>query len=68
LFLSSRITFRTIVENAGLEGSVVVAKASEGQGILVTMLNYEYVDMLSGIIRSKESNSCSIEKQLRLLE
>jgi hypothetical protein len=50
-----------------LEGSVVVAKASEGQGNFGYNAKLEYVDMLSDY-RSKESNSCSIEKQLRLLE
>jgi chaperonin GroEL (HSP60 family) len=32
-------SFRTIVENAGLEGSVVAAKVAEGKGDLDTMQN-----------------------------
>ncbi|MBP8157852.1 MAG: chaperonin GroEL [Flavobacterium sp.] len=54
---------RTIVENAGLEGSVVVAKVSEGKG------NYgynaktdEYVDMLkAGIIDPKKVTRVALE-------
>ncbi|WLD24149.1 chaperonin GroEL [Flavobacterium dauae] len=54
---------RTIVENAGLEGSVIVAKVSEGSG------NYgynaktdEYVDMLSaGIIDPKKVTRVALE-------
>ncbi|WP_277633236.1 chaperonin GroEL [Avrilella dinanensis] len=54
---------RTIVENAGLEGSVIVAKVAEGTG------NYgynaktdEYVDMLSaGIIDPKKVTRVAIE-------
>ena len=54
---------RTIVENAGLEGSVIVAKVTEGSG------NYgynaktdEYVDMLSaGIIDPKKVTRVALE-------
>jgi chaperonin GroEL len=54
---------RTIVENAGLEGSVVVAKVTEGKG------NYgynaktdEYVDMLkAGIIDPKKVTRVALE-------
>ncbi len=54
---------RTIVENAGLEGSVIVAKVSEGAG------NYgynaktdEYVDMLAaGIIDPKKVTRVALE-------
>jgi chaperonin GroEL len=54
---------RTIVENAGLEGSVVVAKVAEGKG------NYgynaktdEYVDMLeAGIIDPKKVTRVALE-------
>jgi chaperonin GroEL len=54
---------RTIVENAGLEGSVIVAKVSEGKG------NYgynaktdEYVDMLkAGIIDPKKVTRVALE-------
>ncbi|SEH78969.1 chaperonin GroEL [Paenimyroides aquimaris] len=54
---------RTIVENAGLEGSVIVAKVAEGTG------NYgynaktdEYVDMLSaGIIDPKKVTRVALE-------
>jgi chaperonin GroEL len=57
----SRISFRTIVENAGLEGSVVVAKVAEGKGDFgYNAKTDEYVDAKSGIIDPK-SNSCSFE-------
>jgi chaperonin GroEL len=53
---------RTIVENAGLEGSVVVAKLLKVQVILDK--TDEYVDMLAaGIIDPKKSYSCSIRKR-----
>lgn len=54
---------RTIVENAGMEGSVIVAKVMEGTG------NYgfnaktdEYVDMLeAGIIDPKKVTRVALE-------
>jgi chaperonin GroEL len=53
---------RTIVENAGLEGSVVVAKVAEGKGDFgYNAKTDEYVDMLKAIIDPK-SNTCCIRK------
>ncbi len=54
---------RTIVENAGLEGSVVVAKVAEGQGDYgYNAKTDEYVDMLSaGIIDPKKVTRVALE-------
>jgi chaperonin GroEL len=54
---------RTIVENAGLEGSVVVAKVSEGTGNFgYNAKTDEYVDMLSaGIIDPKKVTRVALE-------
>ncbi|MEM0541277.1 chaperonin GroEL [Flavobacterium sp. j3] len=54
---------RTIVENAGLEGSVVVAKVSEGQGNFgYNAKTDEYVDMLkAGIIDPKKVTRVALE-------
>ena len=54
---------RTIVENAGLEGSVVVAKVSEGTGDFgYNAKTDEYVDMLkAGIIDPKKVTSVALE-------
>jgi chaperonin GroEL len=54
---------RTIVENAGLEGSVVVAKVAEGQGDFgYNAKTDEYVDMLSaGIIDPKKVTRVALE-------
>jgi chaperonin GroEL len=42
---------RTIVENAGLEGSVVVAKVAEGKGDFgYNAKTDEYVDMLKAVL------------------
>ena len=63
VFRAVESPLRTIVENAGLEGSVVVAKVAEGKG------NYgynaktdEYVDMLkAGIIDPKKVTRVALE-------
>ena len=54
---------RTIVENAGLEGSVVVAKVSEGQANFgYNAKTDEYVDMLkAGIIDPKKVTRVALE-------
>ncbi len=54
---------RTIVENAGLEGSVVVAKVAEGSGDFgYNAKTDEYVDMLSaGIIDPKKVTRVALE-------
>ena len=54
---------RTIVENAGLEGSVVVAKVSEGEGNFgYNAKTDEYVDMLlAGIIDPKKVTRVALE-------
>jgi chaperonin GroEL len=54
---------RTIVENAGLEGSVVVAKVSEGTGDFgYNAKTDEYVDMLkAGIIDPKKVTRVALE-------
>ncbi|NDI97703.1 chaperonin GroEL [Flavobacterium sp. LaA7.5] len=54
---------RTIVENAGLEGSVVVAKVAEGTGNFgYNAKTDEYVDMLSaGIIDPKKVTRVALE-------
>jgi chaperonin GroEL len=55
---------RTIVENAGLEGSVVVAKVSEGKGDFgYNAKTDEYVDMLkAGIIDPKKVTRVALRK------
>ncbi|KGO94237.1 chaperonin GroEL [Flavobacterium subsaxonicum] len=54
---------RTIVENAGLEGSVIVAKVAEGSGDFgYNAKTDEYVDMLSaGIIDPKKVTRVALE-------
>jgi chaperonin GroEL len=54
---------RTIVENAGLEGSVVVAKVTEGSGNFgYNAKTDEYVDMLkAGIIDPKKVTRVALE-------
>jgi chaperonin GroEL len=54
---------RTIVENAGLEGSVVVAKVTEGKGNFgYNAKTDEYVDMLkAGIIDPKKVTRVALE-------
>ena len=54
---------RTIVENAGLEGSVVVAKVAEGNGDFgYNAKTDEYVDMLkAGIIDPKKVTRVALE-------
>ncbi len=54
---------RTIVENAGLEGSVIVAKVSEGKGDYgYNAKTDEYVDMLkAGIIDPKKVTRVALE-------
>ncbi len=54
---------RTIVENAGLEGSVIVAKVAEGSGNFgYNAKTDEYVDMLSaGIIDPKKVTRVALE-------
>jgi len=54
---------RTIVENAGLEGSVVVSKVSEGKGDFgYNAKTDEYVDMLkAGIIDPKKVTRVALE-------
>ena len=54
---------RTIVENAGLEGSVVVAKVAEGKGNFgYNAKTDEYVDMLTaGIIDPKKVTRVALE-------
>ena len=54
---------RTIVENAGLEGSVVVAKVAEGKGDFgYNAKSDEYVDMLkAGIIDPKKVTRVALE-------
>lgn len=54
---------RTIVENAGLEGSVIVAKVSEGTGNFgYNAKTDEYVDMLTaGIIDPKKVTRVALE-------
>ncbi len=55
---------RTIVENAGLEGSVVVAKVAEGSGDFgYNAKTDEYVDMLkAGIIDPKKVTRVALGK------
>jgi len=54
---------RTIVENAGLEGSVIVAKVAEGKGNFgYNAKTDEYVDMLTaGIIDPKKVTRVALE-------
>ena len=54
---------RTIVENAGLEGSVIVAKVAEGEGNFgYNAKTDEYVDMLTaGIIDPKKVTRVALE-------
>jgi chaperonin GroEL len=52
---------RTIVENAGLEGSVVVAKVAEGKGDFGYNANV-VVDMLKAGIIDPTNNTCCIRK------
>jgi chaperonin GroEL len=54
---------RTIVENAGLEGSVIVAKVAEGKGDFgYNAKTDEYVDMLkAGIIDPKKVTRVALE-------
>ncbi|UYW00608.1 chaperonin GroEL [Flavobacterium agricola] len=54
---------RTIVENAGLEGSVIVAKVNEGSGNFgYNAKSDEYVDMLAaGIIDPKKVTRVALE-------
>ncbi len=54
---------RTIVENAGLEGSVIVAKVAEGKGNFgYNAKTDEYVDMLkAGIIDPKKVTRVALE-------
>ena len=54
---------RTIVENAGLEGSVIVAKVSEGTGDFgYNAKTDEYVDMLkAGIVDPKKVTRVALE-------
>jgi chaperonin GroEL len=54
---------RTIVENAGLEGSVVVAKVAEGSGDFGYNAKTDaYVDMLkAGIIDPKKVTRIALE-------
>src|SRR5690606_9762851 len=54
---------RTIVENAGLEGSVVVSKVAEGTGDFgYNAKTDEYVDMLgAGVIDPKKVTRVALE-------
>ncbi|MFY7740520.1 MAG: chaperonin GroEL [Flavobacterium sp.] len=63
VFRAVESPLRTIVENAGLEGSVVVAKVSEGKGDFgYNAKTDEYVDMLkAGIIDPKKVTRVALE-------
>ncbi len=63
VFRAVESPLRTIVENAGLEGSVVVAKVSEGTGNFgYNAKTDEYVDMLkAGIIDPKKVTRVALE-------
>jgi chaperonin GroEL len=63
VFRAVEAPLRTIVENAGLEGSVVVAKVSEGKGNFgYNAKSDEYVDMLkAGIIDPKKVTRVALE-------
>jgi chaperonin GroEL len=63
VFRAVEAPLRTIVENAGLEGSVVVAKVSEGKGNFgYNAKTDEYVDMLkAGIIDPKKVTRVALE-------
>ncbi|WP_395045131.1 chaperonin GroEL [Flavobacterium sp.] len=63
VFKAVESPLRTIVENAGLEGSVVVAKVSEGKGDFgYNAKTDEYVDMLkAGIIDPKKVTRVALE-------
>ncbi|WP_298392723.1 chaperonin GroEL [Flavobacterium sp.] len=63
IFKAIEAPLRTIVENAGLEGSVVVAKVSEGTGDFgYNAKTDEYVDMLkAGIIDPKKVTRVALE-------
>ncbi|MEO0038158.1 MAG: 60 kDa chaperonin [Bacteroidota bacterium] len=63
VFRAVEAPLRTIVENAGLEGSVVVAKVSEGTGNFgYNAKTDEYVDMLkAGIIDPKKVTRVALE-------
>ena len=63
MFRAVEAPLRTIVENAGLEGSVVVAKVSEGKGNFgYNAKSDEYVDMLkAGIIDPKKVTRVALE-------
>jgi len=63
VFRAVESPLRTIVENAGLEGSVVVAKVSEGKGDYgYNAKTDEYVDMLkAGIIDPKKVTRVALE-------
>ncbi len=63
VFRAVESPLRTIVENAGLEGSVVVAKVSEGTGDFgYNAKTDEYVDMLkAGIIDPKKVTRVALE-------
>ncbi len=63
VFRAVESPLRTIVENAGLEGSVVVAKVSEGTGDYgYNAKTDEYVDMLkAGIIDPKKVTRVALE-------
>jgi chaperonin GroEL len=53
---------RTIVENAGLEGSVVVAKVAEGKGDFgYNAKTDEYVDMLKVLLILKKITRVALE-------
>ena len=63
VFRAVESPLRTIVENAGLEGSVVVAKVAEGKGDFgYNAKTDEYVDMLkAGIIDPKKVTRVALE-------
>jgi chaperonin GroEL len=63
VFRAVESPLRTIVENAGLEGSVVVSKVSEGKGNFgYNAKTDEYVDMLkAGIIDPKKVTRVALE-------
>ena len=63
VFRAVESPLRTIFENAGLEGSVVVAKVSEGKGDFgYNAKTDEYVDMLkAGIIDPKKVTRVALE-------
>jgi chaperonin GroEL len=63
IFRAVESPLRTIVENAGLEGSVVVAKVADGEGDFgYNAKTDEYVDMLkAGIIDPKKVTRVALE-------